>query len=284
MTFPSKPFSSTENGGGVGPGRPTSPPDFEDNLSQFQTEFFDFVAQTDPSFDLKLLYANPAPLVEMPPKNDLGEVWHPTTKEELNLPLRLTGPKVVSGDIVSDQVLLEGEVRVKGNVYGRSEVKIGPSCVVEGSVVSGGGVEIGTGSRIEGAVIGGEVRLSGPLYIEGPVYSRASLVSQGRLEAQILYASDSIRLGGDPTHDTVRIEAGLVMARAGELVVEVPLVLAEVEVRLDKQKFYVSRSDNGELVMERAYGKSTPGQSTVVTSLTDADLEKLVADLAGMES
>jgi len=156
----------------------------------------------------------------------------------LSLPLHLTGPKVVNGDIFGDKVLLESEVRVRGSVYGRSEVQIGHSCVVEGSVVSGGALEINEGSRIEGAAIGAEIRLVGPLHVEGPIHSRGGITSQGRIEAQTIYANHKISLLGDPGIDAVRLESGLIMAKDGEIESDIPVWLADVEVRTDRQKFF----------------------------------------------
>ncbi len=265
---------------------PPARPDFEHNLVEFQLEFFEFVAEIDPNFDLDLLRNNPNPPVEVPPAEGPGELLHPGTKEELNIPLRLRGPRVVNGDIFGDKVLLESEVRVRGCVYGRSEVQIGPSCVIEGSVVSGGALEIGKGSRVEGAAIGSEVRLIGPVYIEGPVYSRGGLSSQGRVDAQTLYASTKMSLLGDPTMDAIRLEAGLIIAKSGDIEVDVPIWLADVEVRLDRQKFFQGRDDQGDFRLVRAATASPAqlqGLSIILTTLTDAELENLVAELAKLE-
>ena len=266
--------------------RPTQPerlprPDFEYNLAEFELEFFEFVAQTDPSFDLDLLRNNPNPPVAPAIQDNLSEAMHPATKEELGLPLHLSGPRVVNGDIFGDQVVLESEVRVKGCVFGRASVQIGASCVIEGSVVSNGPLQIKAGSRVEGAVIGQSVKLTGPIQVEGPVYSRETLNSQGRLEAQILYANDQINLTGNPTQDEVRIEAGLIMAQAGEIESSVPVWLAEVQVQPDQQKFYLKREANGEIHLVRAFTSSldaVPGQACILTTLTDAELEKLVTE------
>ena len=262
-------------------------PDFEYNLAEFELEFFEFVAQTDPSFDLDLLRNNPNPPVAPASPDRVSEAMHPATKEELGLPLHLSGPRVVNGDIFGDQVVLEGEVRVKGCVYGRASVQIGTSCVIEGSVVSNGPLLVKAGSRIEGAVIGQTVKLNGPVQVEGPVYSRQDLSTQGRLEAQILYANDGITLGGNPTSDEIRIEAGLIMSRTGEIESQVPVWLAEVEAQPAQQKFYLKRGVDGLLNLIRATTASLEagsGQSTILTTLTDAELEKLVSELIGSEN
>jgi cytoskeletal protein CcmA (bactofilin family) len=265
---------------------PQSRPDFENNLAEFQLELLEFVAETDPNFDLDMLRNNPNPAVAVPVTEGPGELLHPRTKEDLSLPLHLSGPKVVNGDIFGDKVLLESEVRVRGSVYGRSEVQIGPSCVVEGSVVSGGALEISEGSRIEGAAVGSEIRLVGPVHIEGPVHSRGGLTCQGRLEAQTIYASSKISLLGDPGIDAVRLESGLIMTKDGDIESDIPVWLADVEVRTDRQKFYVNPDETGDFRLIRAY-TATPvvgkGYSTILTTLTDAELEKLVADLAKIQ-
>src|SRR5438552_1094141 len=97
--------------------RPTKPesavnqlrPEFEHNLAEFQVEFFEFVAETDPNFDLDLLRHNPNPPVEVTPSEQVAELLYPATKEELNLPLRLSGPKVINCDIFAEEVILEKE-------------------------------------------------------------------------------------------------------------------------------------------------------------------------------
>lgn len=259
-------------------------PDFEHNLVEFQIDFFELVSETDPNFDLDLLRDNPNPPVEVPPVPDLSEVYYPATKEDLGLPLRLSGPRVVNSDIFGNEVQLEDEVRVKGSVYGRNGVRIGSSCVIEGSVVSGGPLEIETGSRVEGAVIGADIKLTGPVQVEGPIYSRGSLTCKGGLEAQILYATANIILHGDADKDEVRVEAGLIMAKAGNIEIDIPVSLAEVAVQTTQQKFYLGRDEQGELLLLKAVS-GLPNQltSTILTTLTDAELEKLLTELETFE-
>ncbi len=263
-------------------------PDFENNLAEFELEFFECVADTDPSFELELLHNNPTTIPEAERPDRSTDAMHPASKEELDLPLRLTGPKVINGDIFGNEVILESEIRVKGCVYGRNSVMIGASCVIEGSVVSGHSLQIKAGSRVEGAVIGEDVQLFGPIQVEGPVFSRQALTSQGRLEAQILYAAGPITLIGNPAQDQIRVEAGLIMSKTGEIESELPIWLAEVEARPDQQKFYLSRNPDGEIQLTRvaeAANQIGPGQSTIITSLTDAALEKLVVEvMASMEN
>ncbi|HEX2912333.1 MAG TPA: polymer-forming cytoskeletal protein [Chloroflexia bacterium] len=288
MTFNSKPsYSFSVSGKDKESSAQPPRPDFENNLAEFREEFFRYVADTDLTFDLDLLRKNPNPPVEIPAPEHPDDLMHPTTKEELDMPLRLTGPKVINGDILAEIVMLESEVRVKGSVYGRSEVTIGSSCVVEGSVVSGGELQIDKGSRIEGAAIGSEVQINGPVQIEGPVYSRGSLNTEGKVEAQLLFASDAIHLKGNPEEDEVRVEAGLIMAKTGELLAEVPVYLANVKVQPERQKFFLSRNDTSEFRLIRATAaaaEAAKGQASLLTTLTDTELEKLIAEIGNLES
>ncbi len=286
MSVPSQPFSAVPKTQSLKPQIPVRP-DFEHNLVEFQLEFFEFVNEADPNFDLDLLRNNPNPPIEVPEFENTGDQMHPATKAELSMLFRLTGPKVVNGDIFGDKISLESEIRVRGSVYGRTEVKIGPSCVIEGGVISGGSLEIGKGSRIEGAVVGGEVRLEGPIHVEGPIYSRGTLASRGRLEAQTLYAATKMSLLGEKEMDAVRLETGLMMVKNGDIEVDVPVWLAQVEAKPDLQKFYLGRDEAGELKLQRAATTSPTaiqGLSTIFTTLTDAELEKMVAELAKLEA
>jgi cytoskeletal protein CcmA (bactofilin family) len=239
--------------------------DFENNLAEFDAELFEFIAQTDPNFDLNLLQNNPNPPVAEPPTPPSSDAMYPATKEELGMPLRLTGPKVVESDIFGDEVILESEVRVKGSVYGRKEVHIGPSCV------------------IEGAVVASDISLNGPVRVEGPVFSRGRVAVQGQLEAQALYASGAVSCTGNPKKDEVRIAAGLIVSRKGRIETDIPVYLANVKTDPEKQKFFLARTANQELDLKLTPPAGDAQPAVVLTSLTDADLEKLVTELASFE-
>lgn len=286
MSFTSKSSTPQHRANSVQPNQPARP-DFENNLTEFRLEFFEFVSDTDPNFDLDLLRDNPNPPVEVPAAEPANEVMHPTSKEELDLPLLLRGPKVINGDVFGDEVRFESEVRVKGSVYGRSSVRIGPSCVIEGSLVTTGPLKIEAGSRVEGAAIADEIEVVGSVKIEGPVFSRGSLACRGSLEAQLLYATNSITLAGEAGSDLVSVEAGLIMAKTGGIEVSVPVHLAGVEAKLDHQKFYLGWDASGETTLTRAATvspDSVQGKATLLTTLTDSDLEKLIIELVNLEN
>ncbi len=290
VTFPGKPAYQATVRPSVQPQTgPLTRPDFEDNLASFRTEFFQFVAETDPDFNLELLQNNPTPPPPPAPSHPASEeTWHPTRKVEMTGPLRLSGPKVVTGDILGDQIQLVGDVRVKGSLYGRSGVQIGPGCVIEGHVVSGGPLKIEAGCRVEGAVVGNNVSLSGPLYVQGPVVSHQSLETWGQLEAQALYAGTSLSLRGTSA-DEVRVEAGLILAKAGNLEISTRVTLARQKVDPDRQKFYLAQGEGGNIILtpcvELAQLSPEEGyRTTVLTTLTDADLEKLLAELESLKS
>lgn len=268
---------------------PLTRPDFEDNLAGFRADFFAFVAETDPDFPLEMLHNNPAPPPPVaPPHPASEEVWHPIRKEELTGPLRLSGPKVIGGDILGDTVQLVGEVRVKGSLYGRNGVQIGPGCVIEGQVISGGPLKIEAGSRVEGAVVGQNISLVGPVFVQGPVVSRQALETWGQLEAQALYAGTNLNLRGTPT-DEVRVEAGLIMAKAGNLEVSTRVTLARQKADPDRQEFYLALGEGGNIILtpfaELSQLSAEEGyRTTVLTTLTDAELEKLLAELESLKS
>ncbi|MBN9391940.1 MAG: hypothetical protein J0I20_28145 [Chloroflexi bacterium] len=263
---------------------PLTRPDFENNLAGFRHDFFQFVTEADPDFNLELIQNNPAPPPPPAPTHPATEeVWHPTRKEEMSGPLRLSGPKVITGDILGDQVQLLGDVRVKGTLFGRNSAHIGPGCVIEGHVISGGPVKIDAGSRVEGAVVGLNVSLAGPVYIQGPVVSRQNLETIGSVEAQALYAGTNLALKGSLS-DEVRVEAALILAKAGNLDVTVPVKLAKQPVDVERQKFYLAVGEGGNVILTPVseLGQILPAGSshtTVLTTLTDADLENLLAEL-----
>lgn len=259
-----------------------SKPDFENHLADFETEFLEFIAQTDQSINLDLL-RNPNPPIAEPPTPPPPETMHPATKEELGLPLRLTGPKVINSDILGDEIILESDVRVKGTVYGRNEVHIGPSCVIEGNVISGGLLQIEKGCRIHEAVIGSEVEINGPAQIEGPVVSRGKIVTRGRVEAQLLFAAQTISLLPGEQPEQVRVASGLIMARGGKIEVQTPVWLANVQANPAIQYFYLNRQANGETQMHQIPPAGVSNLTAILTTLTDSELEKLINDLAGFE-
>jgi cytoskeletal protein CcmA (bactofilin family) len=289
MTFPGNPAYQATARPVQPQAGPLTRPDFENNLAAFRAEFFQFVAETDPDFELELLQNNPAPPPPPAPTHPASEeVWHPTRKDEIAGPLRLSGPKVIGGDILGDQVQLVGDVRVKGNLYGRNGVHIGPGCVIEGHVISGGPLKIEAGSRVEGAVVGNNISLSGPLFVQGPVVSHQSLETWGQLEAQALYAGTNLSLKGTAS-DEVRVEAGLILAKAGNLDVSTRVSLARQKVDPDRQKFYLAQGEGGNIILTPVAELSqlSPEEgyrTTVLTTLSDAGLEKLLAELETLKS
>lgn len=288
LSFSGKPaYQASARPASPPPDGPLARPDFENNLAGFRHDFFQFVAETDPDFNLELLQNNPAPPPPPAPSHPATEeVWHPTRKEEMTGPLRLSGPKVISGDILGDQVQLLNDVRVKGSLFGRHEVRIGPGCVVEGQVISGGPLKIEAGSRVEGAVVGVNVSITGPVYVQGPVVSHQSLETTGSLEVQALYAGTHLTLKGSPG-DLVQVEAALVLAKAGNLEVTAPVRLAKQTADPDRQQFYLAVGEGGNVILTPVaeLGQLRPEEgfrTTVLTTLTDADLEKLLAELEKM--
>ncbi len=260
----------------------TPKPDFENNLAEFEADFLRFVGETDPGFDMASLRHNPlAPITILNPSPP-AELMHPTTKYELKLPIRLATPQTVRSDIVGDKVVLENGIKVLGSVYGISEVLIGPNCVIEGSVVGGHKVRIEEGSTIGGTVTGEVIELSGPIKIAGSVVSRTDLTVTGNLEAQALLAGESIFLMG-AAGDAVKLAASYVLAYKGDIEAAVPVYLGtDRPANADLQKFYFSQH-NGKTVLVRARLSKfdpEPGstQSTILTALTDADLESLLSN------
>jgi hypothetical protein len=115
------------------------------------------------------------------------------------------------------------------------------------------------------------------------VVSRQSLETIGQVEAQALYAGTNLSLKGGMAGE-VRVEAALILAKAGNLEVAVPVKLANQPVDPERQKFYLAVGDGGNVVLtpvaELAQLRPEEGyRTTVLTTLTDADLEKLLAEL-----
>lgn len=264
----------------------TVKPDFENNLADFEANFFNFVLQTDSGFDLNLLrYNQPTPVVTLS-RSQSAELMHPTTKYELRLPIRLATPQTISSDIMGNQVILESNIRVKGNVFGMEEVFIGPNCVIEGCVVAGEKVRAEEGSSISGSITAETIELSGPLEVGGPVVSRGDLTVTGSLKAESLLAGNSIFLMGGP-NDEVRLAASYILACKGDIETAVPVFLGTgAAANLDTQKFYFSQNGgNFRLIRAHQAGIDVhrPEHNTLLTVLTDADLEKLLAELTLLE-
>jgi cytoskeletal protein CcmA (bactofilin family) len=267
---------------------PTNPkPDFENNLAAFETAFFEFAAYTDPNFDVNSLRHNPLAPISILNTTQSPELMHPTTKYELRLPIRLATPQTVNSDIVGNKITLEGSVRVKGNVFGFEEVFIGPNCVIEGNVVSSQKVRIEEGSNITGAVTGQVIELSGSIVVGGPIVSRSDITVTGSLEAPSLHASGNIFLIG-ASGDEVKLSASYILAANGDIEAAVPVFLGTGKAAsFDTQKFYFSQSNGSfRLVRARHTGidANRPAeQNTILTALTDSDLEKLLTELAVLE-
>lgn len=264
----------------------TAKPDFEHNLADFEANFFSFVSQTDPNFDLNLLrHNNLAPVVALNP-NHKAELMYPTTKYELRLPIRLATPQTINSDIVGNQVILESNIRVKGNIFGMEEVFIGPNCVIEGCVIGGEKVRVEEGSVVNGTITAETIELSGPVEVGGPVVSRGDLTVTGSLKAEALLAGNSVFLMGAPG-DEVRLASSYIIACKGDIETAVPVFLGTgVAANLDTQKFYFSQNGSSfRLIRAHQAGIELhrPEHNTILTVLTDADLEKLLAELTLLE-
>ena len=260
----------------------SSKPDFENNLAEFEADFLRFVTETDPGFDMSSLRHNPLAPITILNSSPPAELMHPTTKYELKLPIRLATPQTVRSDIVGDKVVLENGIKVQGSVYGISEVFIGPNCFIEGSVVGGHKVRIEEGSTIGGPVTGEVIELSGPITIDGPVVSRTDITVTGNLEAKALVAGESIFLMG-AAGDAVKLAASYVLAYKGDIEAAVPVYLGtDRPANSDLQKFYYSQHNGKTSLMRARLSKfdHTPDspQSTILTALTDSDLENLLSN------
>jgi cytoskeletal protein CcmA (bactofilin family) len=257
-------------------------PDFEGNLADLDAAFLLFVVESDPNFDITLLQSNNTPSLLMAPATTPKEdPYFPVSKQDLTRTIKISGPTTVHGNVFGDTVILEGNVRVKGQVYGVKQVQVGDSCVIEGDLVSDGPVAVGKGCRVEGSLIGADVELDGDLTVDGPVYSRSVLFCKGKLSAQSLTAGGNLVLIGEPG-DVVTVEASLIMARHGEIKIDLPLKLAGRSVNVEQQKFYISRNEE-QFRLSRSAFASEVEQGVLLTTLTDGELEKLVADLAVLE-
>lgn len=257
-------------------------PDFEGNLADFDAEFLFFVVESDPNFDVTLLRNNPTPALPAGPVSPpVVEQFYPANKDELARTIKIKGPETINSDIFADQVMLGDDVRIKGKVYGVRQVQVGANCVIEGDLVSDGSIAMKQNCRVEGSLIGADVELEGPLTVEGPVYSRGVLLCRGSLKASSLTAGGNIVLTG-AEDDKVTLEASLMLARRGEIQLSLPLQLAGQPVNLAHQKFYMTRSDE-QLRLSRVPFEQISEQSALLTTLTDSELEKLVADLAVLE-
>ncbi len=280
-------FFSPKASGSFSADMDSAQPDFENNLAQFEAEFNKFVAETDPNFDFNLLRYKVNPFANEIPA-PISEVMHPNRKAELPQNITLSGPKTVNSSIFAERVILEGDIQVKGNIYGLKGVLIGPNCRIEGSVVSGGSLQIDNGSRVEGTIVGEEVIISGKVQVEGPAISRGDFAVQGTLEAQDLVAVRNISLLGNE-NDYVKLEASTLFAQTGEIEVKVPVKLGHSsrEADLDAQRFYLTRATDGTFRLARApspyHDGVRPAQGTIITNLSDAELEKLLAEFTALE-
>ncbi len=256
-------------------------PDFEGNLADFDAAFLLFVVESDPNFDITLLQNNPSPSLLTSPVNPAAEQMYPVTKDELTRKIKIKGPNTVNTNIFGDQVVLEDDVRVKGNVYGIKLVEIGANCVIEGDVVSDGAISLQKDCRIEGALIGADVEAEAGLSVDGPIYSRGALLCKGNLSAESLTATGNIVLVGDKSAEVV-IQGSLIMARHGEIQVGATLKLAGRTVNVEQQKFYITQSGD-QMRLSRVPFEQTAEQGVLLTTLTDSELERLIADLAVLE-
>jgi len=256
-------------------------PDFENNLADFQVEFFQFVAESDSNFDLNLLRNNTSPSLLTAPAAPTPEVMYPVNKQELSGTVRVKGPRTVKSDIFGEQVVLEDKVRVKGNVYGVKRVEVGANCTIEGDLISDGALVVQSGCKVEGSLIGADIELEGSLIVEGPIYSRGILLCKGKLTGQSLTAGGNIVLVGG-AEETVIIEASTIVAWQGEIQLGPPLTLGGRLIDPAQQKFYLMRSQE-QLRLSRIPFEQLTEQGSLLTTLTDAELEKLVAELAVME-
>lgn len=261
-------------------------PDFENHLADFETAFFRFAAETDPSFDISLLRNNPLAPISVINFNPPAELMHPTTKYELRLPIRLATPQTINSDIFGNKVVLESNIKVKGSVFGVEEVFIGPNCVIDGSVISSGKVRVEEGSTIGNTISGQLVELSGPVTVGGPIISRSELNVTGSLDAQALLAEGNIFLMGG-AEDQVKLAASFILTRNGDIETTVPLFLGTgKKADPNTQKFYFSHNNNSFRLVRAHHDGPEPlrvEQNTILTSLTDTELEKLLAELAVLE-
>lgn len=260
-------------------------PDFENNLAEFESDFLKYVSDTDPKFDFNLLRY---PMTQMPPEPSpltTDESIFPKNKKDLNQLVKANKGMNVPGDVWGNQVVIEDDVTVQGSIYSVKDAVLGENCTVEGSIVAGGRLEVRTGSHIDGTVVASEINLNGKITVGGPVYSRGDLFLNGSLEAQEILAGGNIQLHGQ-ADDEVKVEAATIFAQNGEIEVNIPikLGLSKRTANLLLQKFYLSRAGDGTFRLARATGAVSgnprPAQGTLVTNLSDAELEKLLADLA----
>jgi cytoskeletal protein CcmA (bactofilin family) len=263
-------------------------PDFENNIVEFETDFLEFVNDTDPKFDANLLRY---PLTQQLPETmalRLDDSIYPKTKKDLNQLFKVEKGKQVAGDIWGNQVVIEDNATIDGSLYSVKDMVLGENCSIGGSIVAGGRLEVRNGCQIGGALVAGEIVLHGNIRADGTIYSRGDLLSRGSLEAQELLAGGNIQLTGQDA-DEIIVEAATIFAQNGEIEVNVPikLGLSQRTVNLLLQKFYLSRSGDGTFRLARtpaaSPGGTRTGQGALITNLSDAELEKLLADLATAE-
>lgn len=262
-------------------------PDFENNLTEFEASFQRFVTETDPNFDFNLLRYNLNPFAaDIIPS--LTDVYYPTSKQELNKTVTVDGLERIDGMVFGERVVIKENTRIKGNIYGIKGVLIGADCVIEGNVISGGNVQVDNGSRIEGLLLGEEVIINGKVNVIGPAISRGEFTVNGTLEAQELVAVHNITLSGSES-DYVKLEAHTMFAQSGEIDAKIPVKLGQTarEADINSQRFYLTRGTDGTFRLARApspYQEGVrPAQGTLITNLSDAELEKLLAEMASLE-
>jgi predicted acyltransferase (DUF342 family) len=263
-------------------------PDFENNVSEFESDFLDFVNDTDAKFDFNLLRY---PLTQQPPEPTplrFDDSIYPKTKKELNQLFKVETGKNIAGDVWGNQVVIEDNASIDGSLYSVKDMVLGENCSIGGSIVAGGRLEIRSNCQIGGTVVAAEIVLHGNIRADGTIYSRGDLLSRGSLEAQELLAGGNIQLTGQD-NDEVTVEAATIFAQNGEIEINIPvkLGLSRRTANIQLQKFYLSRAGDGTFRLARtvttASGGARAGQGALITNLSDAELEKLLADLATVE-
>jgi cytoskeletal protein CcmA (bactofilin family) len=280
-------YSSSRTSGSQKGNTSLPQPDFENNLAEFESDFHKFVAETDPNFDFNLLrFTHSIPAPETPAPQ--SESTYPTAKQELGKTFSYEGPKKIESSLFGEIIELKSDIRVRGSVTAVKKIIIGPNCVVEGNVSSGGLIEFHDNSRIEGSVVGSELKIMGHVIVLGPTLSRGTFEVNGTLETQALVSAKNIKLNGSE-NDYVKVESQAIFAQSGEIETSIPVKLGHTArvAELSTQKFYLSRSADGTLRLARMpslyQDGIRPAQGTLITNLTDSELEKLLAELAAQE-
>jgi len=281
-------YYSPRHGGSSSPKSDSSQPDFENNLAEFESAFQKFVAETDPGFDLGLLHFNFNPFVSENIQAQIAKVWYPTSKQELEKTITLEGPAQINAPVLGEHVRLTGDIRIKGNVIGIKSVSVGANCVVEGHLISGGSLQIADGCRVEGTVSGEEIVITGLVKVQGPVVCQGDFKLNGTFEAQSLVAVKSISLQGSEK-DYLKLDMHSLFVQNGEVDTRIPVKLGHSGrlADLSSQLFYLSHASDGTFRLARAPSSyqdgMRPAQGTILTILSDVELEKMLAELATLE-